>query len=251
MGRFRTISYKAETDSYNDYYEKKDSGTMLKYARSIVNTKKMTDNFSICCSNCTPVRSNQCYIAVFQSYASLIKLLKRQAHLDNKCTSCKDVPLTLMNGLKSEICIKDFYKSVDQYTNSDCEKLKLQDVNKCTEKLGNLFPYGYYNNNSKTPNISLKRKLYLTCDKKKPCPTYIFCKCPADAPSCKCCDYNVVFPFNNTFLSYKISGCQTPELYEYFNNPTNNPSKTYEIHQGNIHRGKAIQKMSEYAFSKY
>ena len=251
MGRFRTISRKSETDSYNDYYQKKESTETLKFARSIINTKKSTDNFSICCYNCRPVKSEQCYIAVFQSYASLIKLLKRQAYLDRKCTSCKDVPLTLMNGLTSEICVKDFYKSVDHYIDDDCKKLTIQSVNKCTEILGNLYPYGYFNNNCKSPNISLKRKLFLTCDKKTPCPTYIFCKCPPNTPSCKCCDYNVVFPFQNTFLSYTISGCQKKELYEYFNNPTNNPSKTYEIHQGNIDKSQSLQKISRDAFSKY
>lgn len=251
MGRFRTISRKSETESYNDYYQKKDSTAILKFARSIVNTDKPTDNFSLCCCNSSRVRSEQCYIAVFQSYASLIKLLKRQADLDKSCNSCADVPLTLMNGLKSEICFDEFYKSVDHYSDDGCKCLNTRNINKCTEKLGNLFPYGYFNNNCKSPNISLKRKLYLTCDKKEPCPTYVFCKCSPDAPSCKCCDYNVVFPYNDTFLSYTISGCNTPKLYEYFNNPTNNPSKSFNAYNGKVQKDKLLQKTSTDVFSKY
>lgn len=251
MGRYRTLSRCPAPDSYNDYYQKKDSTAMLKYARSIVRTNKQTDNFSLCCDNTTPLKNSGCYIAVFQSYASLIKLLKRQADLDKRCNSCADVPLTLMNGLKSEICFEDFYKSIDNYSEDGCTDLKIRNINKCTEKLGRLFPYGYFNNNCKSPNISLKRKLYLTCDKKEACPTYVFCKCNKNTTSCKCCDYNVVFPFNNTFLSYTISGCDNQELYEYFNNPTKNPSKTYATYTSNVEKEKKLRDAAIMSFSTY
>ena len=35
MGRFRTLSRCPTADNYNDYYQKKDSTTILKFARSI------------------------------------------------------------------------------------------------------------------------------------------------------------------------------------------------------------------------
>ena len=51
---------------HNDYY-KKDSATMLKFARSIVFTNKDTDNFSLCCTTNKMVITKY-YIACFASY---------------------------------------------------------------------------------------------------------------------------------------------------------------------------------------
>ena len=50
MGRFRTLSRCPKEINYNDYYKKKDSTTILKFARSIVYTNKDTDNFKLCCT---------------------------------------------------------------------------------------------------------------------------------------------------------------------------------------------------------
>lgn len=234
MGRYRTLSRKQYAESYNDYYQKKNSISTLKFARSIVNTNKPTDNFILNCCKAKPVKSDDCYVAVFQSYASLMRLLKQQAFFDKCCNGCTDIPLTLMNGLKSEICFDDFYKSIDHYSKNDCDNLYIRNVNKCQEKLNNLFPYGYFNNSNRLPNISLKRKLYLKCDKKEPCPTYIFCKCNKSKENCKCCDYDVVFPYNDIFVTYTISGCNKPGVNEYFNN-----------------QNKVLQHEAINAFSKY
>ena len=234
MGRYRTLSRKQYAESYNDYYQKKNSISTLKFARSIVNTNKPTDNFILNCCKAKPVKSDDCYVAVFQSYASLMRLLKQQAFFDKCCNGCTDIPLTLMNGLKSEICFDDFYKSIDHYSKNDCDNLYIRNVNKCQEKLNNLFPYGYFNNSNRLPNISLKRKLYLKCDKKEPCPTYIFCKCNKSKENCKCCDYDVVFPYNDIFVTYTISGCNKPGVNEYFNN-----------------QDKVLQHEAINAFSKY
>ena len=205
MGRYRTLSRKQYAESYNDYYQKKNSISTLKFARSIVNTNKPTDNF-----------------------------IKQQAFFDKCCNGCTDIPLTLMNGLKSEICFDDFYKSIDHFSKNDCDNLYIRNVNECQEKLNNLFPYGYFNNSNRLPNISLKRKLYLKCDKKEPCPTYIFCKCNKSKENCKCCDYDVVFPYNDIFVTYTISGCNKPGVNEYFNN-----------------QNKVLQHEAINAFSKY
>ena len=234
MGRYRTLSRKPYAESYNDYYQKKNSISTLKFARSIVNTNKPTDNFILNCCKQKPVKSDDCYVAVFQSYASLMRLLKQQAFFDKCCNSCADVPLTLMNGLKSEICFDDFYKSVNHYSKNKCDNLYIRSVNECKEKLNHLFPYGYFNNNNKLPNISLKRKLYLRCDKKEPCPTYIFCKCNKNKEECKCSDYDVVFPFNDTFVTYTISGCDKPHVNGFLNN-----------------QNKVLQNDAMNAFSKY
>ena len=54
MGRYRTLSRKQYAESYNDYYQKKNSISTLKFARSIVNTNKPTDNFILnCCKHKT------------------------------------------------------------------------------------------------------------------------------------------------------------------------------------------------------
>ena len=251
MGRYRVFSRCPAPLCYNEYYQKKDSTTILKFARSIVNTNKKTDNFRLCCERCNPLESSDCYISVFQNYASLIQLLKRQAELDRCCTSCADVPLTLMNGLESELCFDEFYETIDSLDDNNCRCLNIRTLNKCIEKLGKLYPYGHFNNNCKSPNISLKRKLFLKCDNKEPCPTYVFCKCRPDAPSCKCCDYNVIFPYNDRFLSYTISGCTTPRLYEYFNNPTNNPSKTAAKYVEKLRCDEILKNNIIDSFSKY
>lgn len=251
MGRYRTLSRCPEPESYNDYYQKKDSTAMLKYARSLVNIHKPTDNFILCCRNTSPIQGRDCYIAVFQSYASLIKLMKRQASLDKCCTTCKDVPLTLMNGLKSEVCYDEFYKTVDYYSEDGCAKFSLDWTNVCAEKLGNLYPRGCFNNDCRSPNISLKRKLMLVCDKPDKCPTYVFCKCKENAASCKCCDYNVVFPYKNRFLSYSVSGCNNKAMYEFFNNPNRNPSKTFEVYSAGVERQRLLREAAIDTFSDY
>jgi hypothetical protein len=251
MGRYRVFSKCPAPLCYTEYYEKKDSTTILKFARSIVHTDKKTDNFKMCCERCSPLESSDCYISVFQNYASLIKLLKREAELDKNCNSCADIPLTMLNGLESEICFDEFYETIDNFDENNCKCLNVRSVNNCIEKLGKLYPYGHFNNNCKSPNISLKRKLFLKCHEKKPCPTYVFCKCRPDAASCKCCDYNVVYPHNNKFISYTISGCDTPSLYNYFNNPTNNPSKTPDKYAERLRCDKILQNKILDSFSKY
>jgi len=251
MGRFRTLSRCPKEINYNDYYKKKDSTTILKFARSIVYTNKDTDNFKLCCTTNKIDNTYKCYIACFESYASLIKLLKRQAHLDKDCNTCADIPLSLMNGLESEVCFTEFYDEVNKFSDDGCRCLNVRKINNCVEKLGRLYPYGHFNNNCKSPNISLKRKLYLKCDDKEKCPTYVFCKCKPDAESCKCCDYNVYFPFKDKFLSYTVSGCDQPGLYDYFNNPTHNPSKTYEIYKEGLLNNERLEKEVADIFSKY
>lgn len=255
MGRYRTLSRLQDTVSYNDYYQKKSSISTLKYARSIVNTKKDTDNFKLNCCKTTPVNSACCYIAVFQSYASLMRLVKQQAYFDNKCYYPADIPLTLMNGLKSEVCFDDFYKSVHNYAESNCDKLYIRNVNNCTEKLGQMFPYGYFNNNMKSPNINLKRKLYLKCDEREKCPTYVYCQCQKstteEQQKCNCKEYSIVFPYNDEFVTYTISGCNSPELYNYFNNPYNDPSKSYATYAQKRDTGIKLQKESYKVFSKF
>jgi hypothetical protein len=255
MGRYRTLSRSQDSVSYIDYYEKKNSISTLKYARSIVNTNKNTDNFKLNCCNTNPVNSACCYIAVFQSYASLMRLIKQQAYFDKKCNCCTDIPLTLMNGLKSEVCFDDFYKAVDNYVENKCDELYVRNVNTCTEKLGYMFPYGYFNNNAKSPNMSLKRKLYLKCDKMEKCPTYVYCKCNKETKEkqeeCSCSEYDVVFPYNNEFVTYSISACESPELYEYFNNPYNRPENSYASHMQKRNTGEILQEESYKVFSKF
>ena len=251
MGRYRTLTTCLPEVNYNDYYKKKTSTAVLKFARSIVFTNKDTDNFQLCCTTNKSDDTYKCYIACFESYASLIKLLKRQAALDKTCNTCADVPLSLMDGIQSEICFGEFYEEVDKYSNDNCRCLNVRKINSCAEKLGKMYPYGHFNNNCESPNISLKRKLYLKCDEREKCPTYVFCKCKPDAKSCKCCDYKVYFPFKDKFLNYTVSGCDQPGVYEYFNNPTNNPSKTYDKYKLNLARNQNLEAEVADIFSKY
>ena len=85
MGRYRTLSRSQDSVSYIDYYEKKNSISTLKYARSIVNTNKNTDNFKLNCCNTNQLTVRVVTLQYF-SYASLMRLIKQQAYFDKNVT---------------------------------------------------------------------------------------------------------------------------------------------------------------------
>ena len=291
MGRIRTLNTNTEKYTASELINKKKNLEILKFARSIETIPYKTNNFYIkneCIKQLCEISNNELckypdtftkeikwcwqdvggklmklpilidvkdktinnnikwihqpsfYIDVFKNYKMMINLLITQATLNKKCYTCLDVPSTLDNGLTSEINLQNLDKCCIP-----------NDVNFCDVLKNSLYPYGNFNNNNPNINYSLKRKLTLICDEKKLCPTYIYCKCKECNVNCKCCDYTVVFPYKNTFLSYKVSGCNNPELYNLLNNRGNNPNLTYEKYLERLNQEKHIEKNSIYLYSKY
>lgn len=291
MGRIRTLNTNTEKYTGSELTNRKKNLEILKYARSIETLSNKTNNFVIksqCTEQLCEISNNKLYktppvykketrwgwqdvggklmklpflvnveqekndnnkkwvyqpsfyIDVFKNYNSMINLLITQATLDKKCYDCLDVPSSLNNGLTSEI---NLYK-IDK-----CGIL--DNINFCDVKKDQLFPYGNFNNNNQNVNYSLKRKLILKCDDKKLCPTYIYCECNKNIEYCKCCDYTVIFPYKNTFLQYKVTGCNNPELYNLFNNKGNNPNLTYDKYLERLEEEKIIKKESIYLYSNF
>ena len=241
MGRFRTISNQRETQNSSEFNKKRSGLARLKYARSIIDTDKKTNNFSLCCNR----------IVTFQDYNSLIDLHKIQASVEPNCYECADVPVTLHNGLESEICYNEYFKTINELKNHPCKCINLHKINLCKEEKGKMFPYGHFNNNNPSLHYNLHRKLILCCQERKPCPVYIFCKCPPDTQDCKCCDYSVTFPFQDKFLHYTVSGCNDAKEYDDANNPMHNPAKTYNKYLAQKTANEIIEDISTLDFSKF
>ena len=276
MTRFRTTQFNNPQYSSSDFTRKIRNRETLKFARSVTNisnTSKITNQFSLscmlgkkyvevsnneitCCNNNNPsLNSNtqqiwqpDIYIATFNNYNSMINLLLEQATLDNQCFSCPDVPITLNNALTSEFCFDDYFNSISKLTPHPCKCLPIRDIDICQLESHKLYPYGHFNNNNPNVNKALRRRLILNCNKKEPCPTYIYCKCPPDQINCKCCDYTVSFPFKGTFVNYVVSGCKGKELWTLVNNPGNNPNKTYSNYLDQLNSNKQFKRKAIYSF---
>lgn len=263
MGRFRTSQFNNKQYTSSEYTNKNKNIEILKYARSIINVEKETSEFKLDCmlkkynlneNNCVDpsfVIMPSIYLAVFENYKSMINLLLEQANYDKDCGSCPDVPTSLFEGLRSEFCYDDYFKSISENNNILCKCIPFKDVDVCQVESGKLYPYGNFNNNNPNINKSLRRKLFLKCNERKICPTYIYCKCSQeliDSHGCKCCDFTVSFPFKNQFVNYVVSGCRDKILYEEANNETQNPSKSYEIYREKLNYNKHFQ---EEAYNSY
>ena len=134
MGRYRTFSLNTPNYSSSDYTQKIKNIERLKFARSLNTTSKKTNEFEISCAlkaQTIEISNNEiqccqydpsvnnlwtwqpaCYIAIYENYKTMIELLLAQAKLDKNCYDCTDVPVSLHNGLTSEICYDDYYESI-------------------------------------------------------------------------------------------------------------------------------------------
>ena len=241
MGRFRTLTQTSDTFDYSQYNARIGGLERLKFARSIKNTPKTTDNFSICGNS----------IITFRNHSTLVELQKAQSINGPHCNGCPDVPVTLHNGLQSEICYNEYFNTVNELEHHPCKCVNLHKIDLCKERKGKLYEYGHFNNNRPDLNYNLHRKLVLCCVERKPCPVYVFCKCPPDTKDCKCCDYTVTFPFQDKFLHYTVSGCKDKKSYQKANNPHKNPSKTYRKYLAQKSANEIIEDISALDFSKF
>ena len=241
MGRFRTLTRTKETLNYTQYNERIDGLETLKFARSIEGTDKRTVNFALCGNA----------INTFRNQETLIELKKAQALNGPHCNGCPDVPVTLHNGLQSEICYNEFFNTINDLERHPCKCVNLHKLDLCKERSGKLYEYGHFNNNRPDVNYNLHRKLVLCCQEREPCPVYVFCKCPPQTKDCKCCDYTVTFPFQDKFLHYTVSGCTTKRSYNKANNPHKNPAKSYRKYLAQKSANEIIEDLSFLDFSKF
>ena len=273
MTRFRISQFNNSQSSCSDYTNKIKNRETLKFARSISSNDKTTHQFmldctlrkeyieisgnkTICCSNNNPALISDIkeiwqpaiYIAVFNNFNTMINLLLEQATLDKNCSDCADVPSTLNNGLTSEFCFDDKFNTISNLSSHPCKCLPLHNIDICQVKSNTLYPHGHFNNNDPSVNKGLRRRLILNCNKKEPCPTYIYCKCPPNEINCRCCDYTVSFPFRNKTITYMISGCDE----KIFNliNFTGNPNSTYSAYAEQIKYNEIIKNKSISSFSR-
>ena len=257
--RYRTLQYNNNITSSGDYINRKKNRENLKFARNNFDNTSKTNLYSLECNlkkECyikTPVCFDkeenlvtkykfwkpEIYIATYQNYNTMINFLLEQATLNSDCYNCGDVPVTLDNGLTSEICYDDYYKKINQvdsyncynynFCSNDCDKLTVKDINFCETTDNILYPYGNFNNNNPDITRKLRHRLVLKCDDKMLCPTYIYCKCPPSQDNCycKCCDYTVIFPYKNTFIKYIVPGDDKANLYDFIRNPIHDSYKQY------------------------
>ena len=137
MGRFRTLSRAKDTFDYSQYNERVQGLERLKFARSIEGTWKQTDNFSVCGNT----------IVAFKNHATLVELQKAQSINGPHCDKCPDVPVTLHNGLQSEICYNEYFNTINELEHHPCKCVNLHKIDLCKERSGKLFEYGHFNNN--------------------------------------------------------------------------------------------------------
>lgn len=241
MGRFRTLATKPQTYNYSQYTERISGLERLKFARSIVGTDKPTRNFTLCDNT----------ISTFENHQTLMDLQTAQSINGPHCNGCPDVPVTLHNGLQSEICYNEYFRTINELECHPCKCINLHKLDLCKERTGKLYEYGHFNNNHPDLNYNLHRRLLLVCKKRKPCPVYVFCKCPPRTKNCKCCDYTVTFPFQDKFLHYTVSGCKTKKAYREANNPEHNPAKSYKKYLAQKSANEIIEDISTLDFSKY
>jgi hypothetical protein len=228
---------------FNTLYKKKNSIAAFQYARNHTAAANNMNNTAFLMNECptsnvyTPQMKN---IVNYTSYASLIELSKIAALLDPNCSECADVPVNLLNGLKSELQYTDLYDSKctkliieenkhekedrkDKFKNNNnyCKKdkfcgcsrcLKIPRINECNEKLGIMYPYAQFNNSTKNPSIQIKsiQNVNKWCQEKLDCPEYVLCKCSPYVENCDCCKFTTTTPFtSNTNVKYTDNNTKT------------------------------------------
>ena len=241
----RPITFNNPIVSSSDYINRRKNRENLKFARNNFSTNRTTNLYTLkydlkpeikvkkplCIKNDEDKLTTlykywkpEIYIATYQNYDTMINLLLEQATLNKNCYKCSDVPKTLYEGLTSEICYDDYFKKIHKPKNNCCNNsFNIKDIDLCASVGDSLYPYGNFNNNNPDVTRKLRHRLVLKCNEKKPCPTYIYCKCPPsqDNSYCKCGDYTVVFPFKDTFIKYVVSK-DDKNFYDLINNPMDN-----------------------------
>uniref|UniRef100_A0A6C0HGS3 Uncharacterized protein n=1 Tax=viral metagenome TaxID=1070528 RepID=A0A6C0HGS3_9ZZZZ len=267
MGRFRTFANDQPRD-FNQYYNKKNGETIYKYARThtveynnMINPNFLMNNVSIPTHdhdhdhdnyhlhhNIQDIDINNCKnskgIAKYKDYQTLIILSKTASYLNPECNLCADVPTQLNDGLKSEICYNNLYKT---YNINPCNgKTIIPIIDACKEKSGIPYPYGAFNNKTKNPPIEIHSiKDLQPCQSQLHCQTYKFCKCPTWL-DCKFCNYKVVTPLDEeTNIVYTVKNANNNDnTNEHMNddvidehnetNETNDKNEDDEIDDSNI-----------------
>ena len=216
MGRFRTFS-KHKTKDSSDYNRDLDAKSFYSYSRTKYPCKGDI-NFHVNYSNYD--------IDQFKSYDTFLKFSRGMSLLNPYMNFCCDIPTNLDQGIEALLYYpnsQDTARNCKLYScNCKCFDL-LEDVNKCKEIKGQLYPYGYVNNNNlgRTGQFPSRINVY-DCADKMDCPKYTICRCKkdGDCEGCKCKTYQEMYPtqykfvfFNKNSKTGKTEGGKDKERY--------------------------------------
>ena len=182
MGRFRVFNH-GNTVSSSDLNQRLKGNEMMKYLR-----QKAPDKLD----NNVIVDYSKSEVVYFKTYQEFINATRSYLRNNPDCFKCADTPSNMTQGLHSELCYDELYGHVRDCSLDYCNKC--EQILKSNDCLDGMFPYGHYNNNSKTDTLSFPSKVKIdSCGEKPSCPKYVYCKCP-EKMNDKCCVYEERFP---------------------------------------------------------
>ena len=193
MGRFRTFSKHKTMDS-SDYNRDLDAKSFYSYSR-VKYPDKDDINFHVNYSTYDIDR--------FKSYDTFLKFSRGMSLLNPHMNFYCDIPTNLDQGIEALLYYpdsQDTARNCKLYScNCDCYDL-LEDVDKCKEIEGQIYPYGYVNNNTlgRIAEFPSRINVY-DCVDKMECPKYTICRCRNDS-GCKCKTYQEMYPTQYKFV---------------------------------------------------
>ena len=193
MGRFRTFSKHKTMDS-SDYNRDLDAKSFYSYSR-VKYPDKDDINFHVNYSTYDVDR--------FKSYDTFLKFSRGMSLLNPHMNFYCDIPTNLDQGIEALLYYpdsQDTARNCKLYScNCDCYDL-LEDVDKCKEIEGQIYPYGYVNNNTlgRIAEFPSRINVY-DCVDKMECPKYTICRCRNDS-GCKCKTYQEMYPTQYKFV---------------------------------------------------
>ena len=195
MGRFRTFSKHKTMDS-SEYNRDLDAKSFYSYSRLKYPDKK-DENFRV---------NYQTYdIDYFKSYDTFLKFSRGMSLLNPYTNFYCDIPTNLDQGIEALIYYPDSQATAHNCKlfscNCKCYDL-LEDVNKCKEITGRLYPYGYVNNNTLGRYAEFPSRVNVfSCADKIEGPKYKICRCRGEN-DCGCKTYQEMFPTQYKFIFY-------------------------------------------------
>ena len=200
MGRFRTFSKHKTADS-SDYNRDLDAKSFYSYSR-----------VKCPCKEDINFRVNYLTYDVdyFKSYDTFLKFSRGMSLLNPYMNFYCDIPTNLEQGIEALIYYPDSQATADNCKifscNCKCYDL-LEDVNKCKEITGRLYPYGYVNNNilGRSAEFPSRINVYC-CEDRNEGPKYKICRCRGDDECCGCKTYQEMFPTQYKFIFLELCG---------------------------------------------
>lgn len=182
MGRFRAFNENVSITS-SDLNEKKKGNELIKYMR-------MKNEFKL--DDCFVLNYNTNEVVQYKSYQDYLLTAKAYLRQNSNCDKCADVPKSIKESKYSELCYDDMYRHVHGCIVNHCQDCeKTLKIDNC---VNHLYPYGKFNNSQPNGQFAFPVKVVLdSCNDKKECAKYVYCKCP-DTMHKHCCYYKEVYP---------------------------------------------------------